>query len=218
MKKKMKNLFILFFLICFAGCLKKSEFDQYHSPYYDIPWNFSISSFSATTNSVTLNWQNSQNARTYSVKYKDQMDSDFTTQSTSATSGYTVTGLSLGHTYFFKVEGIGVSGSNESNTVTLTMTNPPVASAMSLSMNIGATQTVTLLYSDVDGDLASSCSVDSSSLDGVAISSACSCSAGICIVGIRENRGIAGNASFKFTVTSNHQTSNQALADVSVFP
>jgi hypothetical protein len=212
------NLITLFTLLMLSSCISKSEFDQYHTPYYDTPWDFSITSMSATANSVNLTWENSHNARTYTVKYKDSSDSTFTISSANATSPYTVNGLSVGHLYYFKIEAVGVSASTESKTKLLHLTNPPVASAMSLSMNVGATQTITLSYTDSESDQASSCSLDPTSISGLIITSSCSCSAGVCQVGVKETLGTPGNAHFQFTVTANFQTSSSALVDISVLP
>lgn len=217
MKLKMFKFIFLILALLLSGCISKSQFDELHSPYYDTPFDFSINSLSATTNSATLHWQNSHNARTYSVKYKEQADTDFTTASTDASSGYTVSGLTLSHTYSFKIEAVGISGTKDSNTIALKITNPPVASAISTSINIGQTQIISLSYTDAENDQATTCSVDPASLSAVSITSACTCSLGICQVGIRETGGVTGNAHFTFTVTANYQTSNSALVDITVF-
>lgn len=91
----------------------------------------------------------------------------------------------------------------------------PVASNISpASFNQNTQSIITLSYSDADGDLASSCSL--SSLSNVVETQACSCSAGVCTVGVTGTSGYSGAASFNYTVTANSKVSNTASASLSV--
>ncbi|MCB0367560.1 MAG: hypothetical protein H6624_12710 [Bdellovibrionaceae bacterium] len=60
---------------------------------------------------------------------------------------------------------------------------------------------LTLDYSDPDGDEASECQVQS--LSNLVESTACSCLAGICTVGLTSTPGYSGMASFEFSVVTN---------------
>jgi len=78
----------------------------------------------------------------------------------------------------------------------------PVASAISPPAFAEDTQgTITLSYTDVDGDLATSCAL--SGLTNVTVTSGCACAAGVCTVGVTGTLNYNGPASFGYTVTAN---------------
>lgn len=93
----------------------------------------------------------------------------------------------------------------------------PVASNITPpNFNEDTSSTVTLSYSDADGDLATSCTVGG--LNKVTVTSACACAAGVCTVGITGALNQNGAAFFTYTVTSLGQTSNTAMANFSLNP
>lgn len=97
------------------------------------------------------------------------------------------------------------------------LNQPPVASG-NLNPNeisIDAQKIIELGYFDVDGDLATSCNV--SNLSGeISLIQSCSCSLGICTIGIAGNS--LGNASFDYTVTANSEVSETVSANIEVLP
>jgi hypothetical protein len=90
-------------------------------------------------------------------------------------------------------------------------TAKPITSA---NANENTEVLVTLNYADVNGDQATSCSV--SSLTNVTETTSCSCSAGVCTVGVTGITNYSGPASFNYTVTDDDGTSNIASASFSI--
>jgi VCBS repeat-containing protein len=102
----------------------------------------------------------------------------------------------------------------------ITVTSPntaPVANNITpANFNEDIQSTITLSYTDANGDLASSCAI--SALSDVTVSSPCSCAAGVCTVGITSTPNFNGSASFSYTVTANGATSNTATASLTINP
>ncbi len=94
---------------------------------------------------------------------------------------------------------------SNSASVSFTITNvddAPVVNSFSASaFNEDAEGLITLSYTDVDGDLASTCSV--SALDKVSETLPCQCTLGVCTVGVIGAANYAGSASFDFVVSAN---------------
>ena len=84
------------------------------------------------------------------------------------------------------------------------------------SFNEDLQSIITLEYSDANEDLASDCSI--SNLSNVTVTQACSCTLGICVVGITGISDHNGNASFDFTVTANENVSNSSSATLTLNP
>jgi alpha-tubulin suppressor-like RCC1 family protein len=82
---------------------------------------------------------------------------------------------------------------------------PVVANITVASFNENTQQIVTLSYTDVESNLASACTI--SNLNHLSVSQACSCSLGVCTVGVTGTLNYAGAASFDYTVTANGLTS-----------
>ncbi len=101
---------------------------------------------------------------------------------------------------------------SNSASVTFTITNvddAPVVNAFSASaFNEDAEGLITLNYTDVDGDLASTCSV--SQLDKVTETVPCQCVLGVCTVGVMGAANYAGTASFNFVVSANGQSAAES--------
>lgn len=72
----------------------------------------------------------------------------------------------------------------------------------------------TLPYGDVDGDLATECTL--SDLQKITISSPCVCASGVCQVGVTGEAYYHGPASFRFKVRANGVLSNLSLASLSI--
>ncbi len=116
----------------------------------------------------------------------------------------------------YAVTATNSAGTSTASTVTLAVTDTaPVAAAISpAAFNQDTATTITLPYSDAENSLATSCTI--SALSHVAVTTACSCSAGVCTVGITSTIYYAGSGSFNFTVTENGLTSNAATATLSI--
>ena len=70
---------------------------------------------------------------------------------------------------------------------------------------------ITLDYTSIDGDLATSCSI--SSANKVSITQACSCDGlGVCVVGVTGEGAYSGAGSFTYNVASGSKTSTTATA------
>jgi hypothetical protein len=109
---------------------------------------------------------------------------------------------------------------DQSNSATATLTiNPvddaPVANNITPPAFDENTQSViTLSYSDVEGDFASSCSI--SNISNVTVTQVCSCVMGTCTVGVTGTLNYSGLASFDYTVTANGLVSNTATASLTI--
>ncbi|MGZ5279393.1 MAG: tandem-95 repeat protein, partial [Pseudobdellovibrionaceae bacterium] len=74
--------------------------------------------------------------------------------------------------------------------------------------------TITLSYSDVDGDLATSCSI--TTLTNITETQACACTSGVCTVKVTGTANYNGAASFSYTVTTLAEVSNVATATLNI--
>jgi hypothetical protein len=93
----------------------------------------------------------------------------------------------------------------------------PVASAIvPSSFNEDVQSLITLAYSDAENNLATACTVNT--LSNVSITQACSCTAGLCQVGVTGSLNYFGLAGFQFSVTANGLTSNMATATLTILP
>ena len=107
-----------------------------------------------------------------------------------------------------------------SNTATASFTLTPVADApianniTPAAFNEDAISTITLSYSDGEGDLATACTT--SALTNVTVTTPCSCAIGVCTVSVQGTANYSGAASFGYTVTANAQTSNTATATLAI--
>lgn len=112
------------------------------------------------------------------------------------------------------------AASQTSNSATASLTINPVADAPVAqnitppAFNEDTASTITLVYTDAEGDFASSCSVSNTS--NVTITTACTCTLGTCTVGVTPTANYNGVASFDYTVTANSQVSNIAIASLTV--
>jgi hypothetical protein len=75
---------------------------------------------------------------------------------------------------------------------------------------------ITLVYNDSNGDLASVCSL--SNLSDITITQACSCTLGVCTVGVSGTLNYNGGASFDYTVTAGGDVSNTSSAVITIDP
>jgi hypothetical protein len=74
---------------------------------------------------------------------------------------------------------------------------------------------ITLSYTDIENNKATSCAI--TNLTNITITNACACDgAGVCTVGVRGTSNYSGSASFNYTVRSNSQNSNSALASLTI--
>lgn len=140
------------------------------------------------------------------------------TQACACAAGVCTVGVTGTTNYFgaasfdYTVTANSVLSNVASSTFTIDDTNtPPVADNISpAAFNEDVQSVITLSYTDVDTDLASSCSITSPT--NVTVTQACACAAGTCTVGVTGNTDYNGSASFSYTVTANTQTSNSATA------
>lgn len=91
----------------------------------------------------------------------------------------------------------------------------PTTTAQSPAVFNQDTQSIiTLPYTDIDSDLANSCTV--TNLNKVSITQACSCTGGVCTVGVTGLSNYYGSASFYYTVTANTKVSNSSIANLTI--
>ena len=130
-----------------------------------------------------------------------------------------VTGLSDyngGASFDFTVTANGQTSNTATHTLTINnVDDAPVANDGASSGTEDVENTISLGYTDVDSDLAVSCTL--SNLNNVSISTACSCDgAGSCSAGVTGLADFNGIATFDFTVTANGQTSNVATHTLTI--
>lgn len=119
--------------------------------------------------------------------------------------------------FTYTVTANGVVSNSSSATLTINSVNDaPVTSNITPASFDEETQSgvITLSYSDVEGDLASSCAL--SNLQGVSVSQACACTAGVCTVRVTGLLNHAGAASFDYTVTGDGLVSNTSTANFTI--
>ncbi len=103
-------------------------------------------------------------------------------------------------------------------TLFLTIKTPADSAPVGASITVndayrGIKEEVTLSYTDINSDLASSCNLVN--LSNLSIVDSCTCdSAGICKVGIISTN--VGSSQFDFTVTANGKTSNLSRANITI--
>ena len=144
------------------------------------------------------------------------------TQACVCTAGTCTVGVTGGNNYFgaasFDFSVIANSQNSNTTTASLTIANvndAPVAAAISpVAFNEDTQSVITLSYTDLESDPASSCAL--SGLTNVSITQACACSSSTCTVGVTGTNNYNGAASFNYTVTANSQTSNSAAATLSI--
>ena len=103
-------------------------------------------------------------------------------------------------------------------TVTITITavnDAPVASGVTASTNEDTAKSITLSYTDVEGNQATSCSVGTPSSG--TISTACACASGTCTVGITPDANATAQITASYTV-SDGDTSNSATLTLNITP
>lgn len=91
---------------------------------------------------------------------------------------------------------------------------PVTSNITPISFNEETQAMITLSYTDIEGDQASSCVI--LGLTNVSISTPCSCSLGVCTVGVTGTANYSGAASFNYTVTANSAVSNSATASFTI--
>jgi hypothetical protein len=119
--------------------------------------------------------------------------------------------------FYYTVTANGVASNISTASFTINnVDDAPAATAITpASFDENTQSIITLSYSDVDSDKASSCTL--SSLTNVTVTQACACDgAGVCTVGVTGTLNYAGAAGFNYTVTSNSLTSNSASASFTI--
>lgn len=96
----------------------------------------------------------------------------------------------------------------------LAVNDPPVTSAMSLTLQEDVGEVITLDYTDPDGDLASECSVSNAA--DITFTSSCECNTGVCTISVDAAANYFGSASFDFNVIANGQTSNTSIINLDI--
>ena len=133
----------------------------------------------------------------------------------TCTVGVTGTSNYSGSASFdFSVTANTLTSNTASSTFTITNTAPVASNINPPVFNEDTQSVITLSYSDVDGDQATTCTT--SALSGVTVTQPCACAAGTCTVGVTGTANTNGAASFGYTVTASGQTSNTATANLSI--
>lgn len=92
---------------------------------------------------------------------------------------------------------------------------PVAANITPASFNEDIQSIITLSYSDVDLDLATSCAL--TNLSNVTVTSNCTCDvAGVCTVGVTGTSHYSGAASFSYSLKANNMVSNSARANLTI--
>jgi hypothetical protein len=111
-------------------------------------------------------------------------------------------------------EGGKTSNSSTASLIINAVDDPPIGFIATESMNEDSSKNITLNYSDLEGDLATTCQLqDLVHLDA---GSSCSCSAGICQATIIPTSNYFGTATFNYSVTTNSLTSTKKSITVNV--
>ncbi len=144
------------------------------------------------------------------------------TQSCGCTSGVCTVGITGTSNYNgsasfnYTVTSNGQTSNSATATLSITPVNDaPVAVLLTpAAFNEDTDSIINLSYSDVEGDIASSCSI--SGLTNITISTACTCTLGSCSVGVRGTSNYNGLASFNYAVTTGSLTSNSAPVSLTI--
>ena len=119
--------------------------------------------------------------------------------------------------FSYTVTANGEASNTAIASITITpVDDAPVAASVSGTLTEDIPGSINLSYSDIEGDIASSCSLTfpaSSNLTGT-----CACPLGACQASISVSSNFNGNASFSYTVTANGKASNLAAASVTINP
>lgn len=110
--------------------------------------------------------------------------------------------------------GVVSNSSSASFTITAVDDAPAAINITPAAFNEDTQSIITLTYTDVEGDQANACAI--SSPLNVTVTQACSCTLGVCTVGVTGTNNYAGTASFNYTVTANLLVSNSATASLTV--
>lgn len=182
------------------------------------PSTFNILSATASNTAAAISWSTSSYAEFYELKYRAHSTNVSSSVQVYSTS-YVLTGLTNGETYSVVVIAKNSNGQAQSNSVQISPAQAvplaPVAQNLSVSISEDTERLIKLNYSDDNGDLATSCTV--SNLTNITLTQPCTCTLGICKIGIKSLPEYFGPASFNFNVT-NGLTSNTALASLIVTP
>jgi hypothetical protein len=108
------------------------------------------------------------------------------------------------------------STSNSSFVVTVNAVDDAPVAALLIppAFNEDTQSIITLSYSDVEGENASSCAL--SGLTNIIVSQACTCTLGSCSVGVTGTSNYNGVASFSYTVTTGLSVSNSAPVSLTI--
>lgn len=216
---------LLIFFICiifFTGCnnqigeISSAQIGNNNISLPSAPDIFTITSVNIGNGDATIDWSNSANASSYVVKFKLAAAPTYTIASTTPSKPYLLTGLTNGSNYMVVIEAHNSVGVTESPAFSFSASanNAPVSANISQTFNEDTQSILTLSYIDADGDQAISCSL--SSLSNVTITQACSCSLGVCTVGVTGTANYFGSGSFSYTVTANGDVSNASTANLTI--
>ncbi len=108
-----------------------------------------------------------------------------------------------------------VSAPVESSLTLNPVPDVPVAASISpLSFSEDTASSIPLSYVDPDGELATACTI--TAVSNVTVTTACTCVAGVCTVGIKGGAHFYGSASFSYSVSVNSDVSNLASATLTI--
>src|SRR5690606_10790858 len=117
----MKNLMVLILcslmVWCLGGCVSSPEQPKINQGKNSIPAPFDFNITSATlqgVGEVSLEWEASSYATNYVAQDREDSVNSYTTAATTKNTNYTVTCLTCGLTYVFKITALNVTGCNSS--------------------------------------------------------------------------------------------------------
>jgi surface protein len=135
---------LIFFLSVSCNPLmqEKSPFETGHAPYLGAPEVFTLSTQVVGDGHGIFLWDSSPGAVSYSLHFKKMTDATFSLASSSATSPYSLSGLTNGEIYQVKVTAFNQQGSRESNVLLITPISSISVPTLSYTGSSGTTGAV----------------------------------------------------------------------------
>ncbi len=180
---------------------------------------FSITSVVQSNSRLTLTWPAVTGATAYTVRYGFSSGSYSLISSTTATSPYQINGLANGTPYYVMVTATNSSSTQDAAAegVGTPFNSPPVALPITpASFNEDTNSTMTLSYTDVEGNNPSSCAL--SAMTNVTLITPCACAGPVCTVTVKGTTDYYGAGSFNYTLTDVGGVSNSTTATLNILP
>ena len=184
--------------------------------------NITPVSFNEDTQSIiTLSYTDAESNQATSCS-PSNLSNISVTQACACAAGVCTVGVTGSANYFGAASfDYTVNDGDVSNVATATLTIDPVNDApvandiTPVAFNEDAQSIITLSYTDIELNNATSCTP--SALSNITVTQACACAAGVCTVGVTGTLNYSGAASFDYTVNDG-DVSNVATATLTIGP